>query len=295
LIFCGRLSFSWNSILYAAKFLSPHVEILGIIRDHRIESKILRVDGKTIQSGIQRILSTQSVRNDIQERAEGRPHDSLLFILSNHRYTEAENPRDKYFALAGLVEENDAIVSAQSYANSVRAAYTLSAQSITIDQENGALDFLDCAGWPTTAPTQGHNFDLPSWVPDWSCTEARAIPLLYWQFASNFALSAQEDQSIIPIDAPGSYTSPITEAFLIPRDEGRLLARGLAFDVIQDVGFSQWSDNANDRISPRLTDKEQQEYPTGESLANIVWKTFVLDHAHADGWKAPSEWGDIFY
>jgi hypothetical protein len=84
LIFCGRVSFSWNSIVYAAKFLSPHVEILGIIRDHRIERKILTADGGTIQGGIQRILSAQSVRNDIHERVEGRPHDSLLFILSNH-------------------------------------------------------------------------------------------------------------------------------------------------------------------------------------------------------------------
>jgi hypothetical protein len=258
----------------------------------RVVRIVLLQPGKTIQSGIQRILSTQSVRNDIQERVEGNPHDSLLFILSNHRYTEAENPRDKYFALAGLVKENEAIVSAQSYANSVGAAYTLSAQSITIDQENGALNFLDCAGWPTTAPTQGHNFDLPSWAPDWSCTEARAIPLLYWQFASNFALSALEDQSIIPIDAPGSYTSSIPGSFSIWRDERRLLALGLTFNVLRDVGFSQWSDN---QISPRFASNVQQKHPTGESLSDVVWNTFVLDHAVPDGRKAPSEWGAIFY
>jgi hypothetical protein len=157
------------------------------------------------------------------------------------------------------------------------------------------LDFLDCAGWPTTAPTKEHDFDLPSWVPDWSCTEARAIPLLYWQFASNFALSAQEDQSITPINATGSDTSSSKRSFSIWRDEGRLLALGLKIDVIQDFSFSQWSDDSNDRISPSLADKGQQEYLTGESLANVVWKTFVLDRAHADGRKAPSEWGDIFY
>jgi hypothetical protein len=33
----------------------------------------------------------------------------------------------------------------------------------------------------------------------------------------------------------------------------------------------------------------KQNYPTGESLGDVVWKTFVLDHADADGRKAPSQ------
>jgi len=299
-LFCGERSLDWGQVLTAAYLLDAHVEIKQMIRDSRTRHHSSLSDqtqapipsGRNIHTGIQRILSVQSVRNDMlreMRKTETEPPDSLLFLLSNHRSTEATQAKDKYFALAGLVEIDSAI-PVPSYNGPTRDVFIAAAKVITkrrdIRNHDGlALDFLDCAGQPVGQELEG----LPSWVPDWSYHRTRAIPLLYWQFP------ATTDTEIVQFDASGSSDLTIKNEFEIIEHDGRLLAPGFEFDTVCGVGFSSLSSSSGSSVAENTREKvKPQEYPTQEDLSDVVWKVCVLNRGHR-GQVSPSDWKDLFH
>jgi hypothetical protein len=162
--------------------------------------------------------------------------------------------------------------------------------------------------------------ELPSWVPDWSYHQPRASPLLHWQF------SGKNDTSKVYFNAPGkpsakhdpSITHPIfmgkvlvhpymDKAQIHPAATGRstypqdlpqdtLSAGGIQFDVVTGIGSSDWSGfpacNVRHRKEPPVLLTGQ--YPTGENLEDVLWKTCVLNRT-ARGQRPPSHWGKLFY
>lgn len=290
-LFCGEMSLDWDQVLAAAYFLDAHVEIRQMIREGRIRRQVQpsSLKDRNIQTGIQRIISVQSVRNDMlmeMKTAEAGQADSLLFLLSNHRSTEATNAKDKFFALAGILE-HDSALSAPSYTERTRDVFLAAAEMIakTRTTNNLALDFLDCAGQPVREDMN----DLPSWVPDWSYYKPRAVPLLYWQF------SEPVDKEAIRYNTPGSLTYTTNKFFQIRRDRGSLLAPGFEFDTICAVGFSNQSASPGSSVARNASGPvEPREYPNEEDLADVVWKTCVLNRGHR-GQLAPSDWADFFH
>jgi len=233
-LFCGDDSASWEEIFDAAYFVDGGVGVKDFIYEQRLvpcgsTSAKGRSIGRSsagsrnIHAGIQRIVSIQSVRNDIQKASRSdedlkmEPPDSLLFLLSNHRSTDSTCAIDKYRALAGLVIDRPPPLPT----NNVKDVYVWSALSIANQQQSCVksglcLDFLDCAGRPVTGPfmkrQKAANMvllelpeeefpELPSWVPDWSFYQTRASPLLHWQF------SGKNDSSKVYFDAPGNVTT----------------------------------------------------------------------------------------
>jgi hypothetical protein len=77
---------------------------------------------------------------------------------------------------------------------------------------------------------------------------------------------------------------------------GRLLAHGFKFDTIDGVGFSTWSSFDSGKLQNCKEHHEHStsQYPTGESLADVVWKTCVLNRCPR-GLKPPPPWGDLFH
>jgi hypothetical protein len=298
-LFCGDISFNWDQVFHAAYFIDGGVEVQGKIREYRVSrsretgTRGYRgnlPNGRDIQAGIQRIISIQSVRNDILEKErdlEAEPPDSLLFLLSNHRSTGATQPVDKYFALAGLINNE-----LPPYKEPVKDVYLWAAISTTKQQQtrvkNGlALDFLDCARTNTKVKDSLVK-DLPSWVLDWSYHQRRAIPLLHWQFSEN------TDKGKIYFNAPNRGLNSTLlyheSTFSITTGQERLSAHGLEFDKINGVGYNDWP------WSSVQNSKERQKcrYPTSEDLADVVWKTCVLNRT-ARGLRPPAQWGDIFH
>lgn len=288
-IFCGKHTISWKSLLLTAYFLDPQrVEIKTIIRRLRPGKKT----SKGIQQGIQRIFSIQSIRNDQQETSNSndQPRDSLLVLLLNHRFTESSEKKDKYIALAGLISQDTdrmPLINSNAYDSSVSpqsiyifATCTLAFQSLTTQQRIKALDFLDCAGQPEME-------NLPSWVPDWSSTKARPVPLLYWQ------LGADHHEDIVLINAPGQLSSGDKATISLRGHRGSLLARGFVFDFIQAVSPPVKGSNASPEQMPDIDFK----YPAVENQhpTDVLWRTLVLDRAHINGTKAPSIWGALFF
>jgi hypothetical protein len=299
-LFCGERSLDWDQVLTTAYLLDAHVEIKHMIRQgrahrdttmsHQARSSI--PIGRNINTGVQRIISVQSVRNDMlmeKKDTDAEPPDSLLFLLSSHRSTEATQAKDKYFALAGLAKI-DSADSVPSYVDPTREIFISATELIAKERASTtaaglALDFLDCAGQPIREEMD----DLPSWVPDWSSYKPRTVPLLYWQF------SGTNDEDVVQFNASNPPIHTARTTFQIVRDKGRLLAPGFEFDTVCGVGFSNQSSSFDSSVARNHSGKiEPQEYPTKEDLADVVWKTCVLSRGHR-GQVAPSDWGDLFH
>ena len=88
------------------------------------------------------------------------PDDDEAFPLHAFRDRKATDERDYIFAFVGLIPElqNPTFVD---YSQSVEEVYKKSA--ILLIEETQRIDQILFA-----VPDKGNNFDLPSWVPDWS-------------------------------------------------------------------------------------------------------------------------------
>jgi hypothetical protein len=289
---CGQSRLPWNVFFWAARFMDRSLAIEPII--HKCLKSKPSYGSKTykpLHMGVQRICSINSVRADVieSERSHDKPRDSLLYLLESHRITEATKPNDKYLALAGLVEEDSSITLRKSCRSSIAETYILAAESIAKQNSHqGALGFLDFAGWPTNPQ---YREELPSWAPDWSYSKARSIPLLYWQ------LAGQKHKDFVEINAPGQTNSCHADSYSFNREEKCLVARGVILGAVNSVGYSRWSCGENPDVqNGKISAKGPHQYPSSnELLSDVIWKTFVLNITHLDGLRAPQEWGDLFY
>jgi hypothetical protein len=276
ILFCGERKFFWESLLFTAYLLNLHVETRVIYSLSRTRNPF-----RGVLPGIQRIMSIQSVRYDFQPQkdSERKPVDSLLCLLSNHRFTEATVKRDKYIALAGIAKVRHSGDNLYAKKLEDEDVYGLACKSLAKEERHKPLDFLDCAGLPLS-----RNPRMPSWVPDWSIIRGLPSPLLYWQFAT------KTHDDLVFINAPGdadSFEKP-TFSFL---EKGLLCAQGRKIDSVDCV---------QEPLHKRLQDQirvnaARPEYPTREPPTDVLWKTLLQDRTPADGLKAPSSWKDILY
>lgn len=89
--------------------------------------------------------------------------DELLDLLRNSRGCSAGDPRDKIFALFGILIQQPTSPYAADYSKSAETVYMETAHDII--RCSRALDILSsCATTRTKIPT----LRLPSWVPDWT-------------------------------------------------------------------------------------------------------------------------------
>jgi hypothetical protein len=284
ILFCGRRKFFWESLLFTAYLLNFQLETRAIHKLSRTRDPF-----RGVLPGIQRIMSIHSVRHDFQEELEKKLRDSLLCLLSNHRFTEATNPKDKYIALAGIAKVDHS--KDDLYAQELEDVYELACKSLTKEQRHKPLDFLDCAGAAAGLP---RNSCMPSWVPDWSITRRLPSPLLYWQFAT------KKHKDLVFINAPGKAHPSDNTAFSI-REKGLLWAQGRKVDSIirefnsVDCVQEPLDENPQDQMRVNSASHERPKYPTHEPPTDVLWKTLVQDRTPSDGRKAPSYWGDILY
>ncbi|KAI8673285.1 Cyclic nucleotide-binding domain-containing protein [Fusarium keratoplasticum] len=123
-------------------------------------------------------LSTHALWEQRQRPSTTTPGQTLLGLLVQCRFRQASDPRDKVYALLGLIDagaDADADNSAGSFA--IEADYRLSTSHVYCHAarklllQSGNLNVLG-ACTPTT------NLELPSWVPDWSAPSG-PCPLMH--------------------------------------------------------------------------------------------------------------------
>jgi hypothetical protein len=198
--------------------------------------------------------------------------DSPLYpTLVRTRSSDATDPRDKLYAILGLVDERDAV--------GIQPNYKLSVSEITLSQ---SLDSLGSAG---THRGSG----VPSWVPDWSIQhETAPQPFYQKHITPSQKLGVPKAQRSLFACSRGV---PMDVAF--DTAEKGLLASGFIFDRIVAVSSCRpWPDEQveerwKDWVSVAMPDNRNPDYLTGCSRREAFARTLKADFmaVHED-WSA---------
>ena len=161
LVACGNFEIPWIDVAYVAE---------GIVT---LNMFFLYGSGHLEKLGHMAICLIEELRHSTSDTSSRH----LLEMLNSTRESGATNPKDKVFALYGLLgsEEADSPLVLPDYTKNVASIYTNIA--IYILRTSRSLTLLQSIPW--TLPQHGGSggvSGLPSWVPDWS--RRHAVPLL---------------------------------------------------------------------------------------------------------------------
>jgi Heterokaryon incompatibility protein (HET) len=185
---------------------------------------------------------------------------NMLYSLIRSRRFMSGDPRDKVYALLGVAR--DSVRGKSRFTpiygkRSVAETYTLAAIQILEDSDD--LLLLSCA--------EGDSFltipSLPSWVPDWNCSQAPGLGVTGYRRYSAAAT--------IP------RTIEINERDLC------LTVKGFRLDDIVSVGENK-QDILNGKPFPNwllIMNAIPPIYHTGQTRSEVFWRTLITDTAGA--------------
>jgi hypothetical protein len=202
---------------------------------------------------------------------------------------QSTNPRDKIFALVGLVIDDVDFHSWVDYSKSPAEVFRDTARYL-LAQEMNQLQVLHFAGigYPCNLEC------LPSWVPDWS--------------KSPYTLSLDGGLATIVYNAAGGYSQDPKISF--STDLSVIHLQGIQVDEIK-VMVKDWqiyADNFTDKqIQTFYTHQDQwlqecQElikehvrypYPTGQTRDEAFWRTLLGDR-RVEGRPAPDTYAEYY-
>ena len=112
-------------------------------------------------------------------------------------YSQATNPRDKFYALIGLRVDVEAMVGKVDYSMPWQNLYTKAARALL--REHGLVVLSFCA--PSRERQQN---DLPSWVPDW--TQYIPFPLAVRSSSKMYSVCGNTSQPVLNGDGTEELT-----------------------------------------------------------------------------------------
>jgi hypothetical protein len=173
LIMCGRSQISWDDFLEAMTLFSWLRASSYYTHSHNVSvafvSRIIR------EYGWMHWRPPPVVWISARIRSKGKYGIQLFHLMDevcNDTILKASNPRDRIYALLGLVDAGDQQGISVDYASPVPTVFARS--TLFLLRRHGAR-VLTYSG----LAHQNHEHGvLPSWAIDWSCTTARATGLL---------------------------------------------------------------------------------------------------------------------
>ena len=189
------------------------------------------------------------------ERDPFEPLDNLLYFRSvapldltrllwmTRRTSKATRPHDQIYALVGLVDEGSVDAILTDYEKNVTQLFNEVAAFCLKTDRN--LDFL------YSAPER-HNFELPSWVPDWTINQTRS------SFFGDPVGHSNYDAS------EGSESS-----FMLSEDIRVLTVEGYEVDTIIDADYES--------SELRIWDVQEEASRIGRRLVDWARTHFVHD------------------
>ncbi|KAF2642538.1 hypothetical protein P280DRAFT_547998 [Massarina eburnea CBS 473.64] len=239
-VLCGNKSLQWDDLVETSRYFATSswsnyfsdqsvFPNSTVVRSHHVPAR-LAATKKTWASG---------------ER------DGLLYALLRARHSSSQDLRDKVYSQLSL--GNASIFP--SYKRTVAEVYITTAKYILEHSEN--LFLLTCVEGETFQEVPG----LPSWVPDWSCTEFLGLRVTgYHAFTAsgdrirNFGLKMLEGKDILSVEA-------------------------IKIDDIAEIGDTKgeiYEFASPDRLWG-LVSRLDETYFTGESREEALWRTLTTN------------------
>ncbi|KAH8588292.1 heterokaryon incompatibility protein-domain-containing protein [Bisporella sp. PMI_857] len=205
-------------------------------------------------------------------------NSTLLDVLSRFRATYSTDPRDKIYGLLGLATDNLDIIP--DYKKTPQEVYIDVARAQINSAQN--LDIITQSLWPlghtsSTAPCAEWRYsgnpsslveNLPSWLPNFSCTIAKKI-----LFAQRSIFSAGAEKCKCPIQIGPDGTLSVTGIVL-----GAIKTMKPTREMVYSSGnyFSPW---ARDWMPDGFADpnSEDKSYVTGGNAFEAYWRTLMTD------------------
>jgi Heterokaryon incompatibility protein (HET) len=153
---------------------------------------------------------------------------SLINLLSQTRFNESTDPRDKIYGLLGI---------ATKY-GSIGPDYALTMAEVYLDTVRVLIDVHDHLGVLSNCQYVKRSPDIPSWAPDWS--KAPEQNLLEWRATDGR-----------PFFTTAAHTKPV----VIPSaDKKELILKGIKIDVIRKLRSTRhgFENTHNDSFLPTL-------------------------------------------
>ena len=282
-VFCGSLSTNWDVVANVSRSLQR----FGMVGNQTIEDMVM---------GCASVYALTEMKNAAVVE--------VLPTLESTRYHKATDPRDKYFALLGVITVRAEAPLEIDYSKSVQTVYTeIAVHNLTTQK---TLRNLSSAGIRSTMG----NISLPSWVPDWS-----------YDNAGRFNIGSHGC-----FNATGS-SDPIIN---VSPDNKTLTVRGYIIDSMlgvspfaRDVGQGKAFQNGGDKLFQTLDSSEPglrfskeatkamnrersllqsayhllslvSKYPPGQDLEEVLWRTLGCDMTVEFEHPAPPTFGEAW-
>jgi hypothetical protein len=190
-----------------------------------------------------------------QYKYTGSPWPSLIMLLSTGQHAEQMEPKDKVYALLGLMDPaiqdlvtpNYHATELQIYRDFVRSATKVTRKLNIIFQ-----------GASQNAGSEG----FPSWLPDWS---------------------VRNDDGVLELLNNGRFCATRTTEHVDRSDENgnesHLLCEGLQVDVIDSLGCGGTlgtDHTAHDVVPSTLNASAPNPYGDDEGVRNALWEMFTI-------------------
>ncbi|KAI1498792.1 heterokaryon incompatibility protein-domain-containing protein [Biscogniauxia marginata] len=303
-VFCGNQAIEWDDLGLLLRFV-------GNPEMHRSLQSTEEMD--IISCNQDSICHGQTINHTKAYMAAGISY-SLAYTLSSFRSFKCKDPRDKVFALLGLIRGADHPLILPDYNKDEVQVYKDVAQYIfTVEQTSRKLLALAVAGIGNYRRLR----ELPSWVPDWASNMRRKdvedeekgstdhVPTskqntfsFFVQTISNYGNSndiMRSDQSHFEASTIGlGYRAALGTDPQIELVENDILGiRGFLVDEIDsltsilELPFSEDMKISHTEMTlahvawfeevEALAARAPLPYPTGENVEDIVWRTMTGD------------------
>jgi hypothetical protein len=176
---------------------------------------------------------------------------TLIQLLRSTRKYKATDPRDKVFALQGVMTDTNSFCNTVTYGSTMEQVYL--AFSVYNLQDRKDLVWLSNAG----LSTYSRNGNLPSWVPDWSHDNNRKEILAS---TNQFRASGETVPSLS-----------------ISSDHKVLTIRGFVIDSVAQLNTVPYT---HERIDMDPTSKEAMARPALEGKAVVEGYIKLTEPAH---------------
>lgn len=181
---------------------------------------------------------------------------NLLHILIRGRRFMSKDPRDKVYALLGIAGDSfreDALLRPEYGDRTATETYTLAALHI-LQNSNDLLLLCNAEGSDFQSIP-----NLPSWVPDWSCTKTIGLGITGYE---RFAAAAELPRSLN-----------------IDRQRRRLSLKGVCLDKIFLAGESKEEVKGGSQFPKwlHILNTMPLLYHTGQNRSEVFWRTLITD------------------